>query len=378
MREQGGRTAIERFQLQFRAASYAALQILDGKEIDRVYCDYHDDFVVRVKFGDGHQYDFVQVKTNGKRNYLWTVSALLSIKGQKEDLETLEKVRQSHIGKMLLHTINFKDSCRQVVFLTNVNFKDEVEAIIEDLKEDEIKNKSVLFLLKNFQKIFSLPETYDPAQAEANLRKISLVPGVNYLKPEQSDFLEAARAAVYRYSEIDLEHLETEELIENLVSLVQKKSGTPIRSTVTAHELDEATAIGIEDLLEILCISKGAYFCLLNGGDPRALKSASIIQRKLKEASAPDDVIEYCSQLKVNWDDWLRENRHSLPEFELNFLIAELADIQKKWAKNPILQDLKGEIETMYAKAESQMLKGVLSRELLLGGVFAALVRSQA
>ena len=46
--EDVGRDTISRFDMQFQAAAaYAALEILDGNGIDCVYCDYHDDFVVR-------------------------------------------------------------------------------------------------------------------------------------------------------------------------------------------------------------------------------------------------------------------------------------------------------------------------------------------
>jgi hypothetical protein len=48
-REEVGRDTTARFRMQFQAAAYATLEILSGNEVDRVYCDYHDDFVVRRK-----------------------------------------------------------------------------------------------------------------------------------------------------------------------------------------------------------------------------------------------------------------------------------------------------------------------------------------
>jgi hypothetical protein len=38
-REVVGRNTLTRFRMQFQAAAYAALEILKGKEVDRVYCD---------------------------------------------------------------------------------------------------------------------------------------------------------------------------------------------------------------------------------------------------------------------------------------------------------------------------------------------------
>ncbi|MFP3758606.1 dsDNA nuclease domain-containing protein, partial [Cupriavidus sp. SIMBA_020] len=64
-RETVGRTTVARFRMQFQGAAYAALEILSGKEIDRVYCDYHDDFVVRRTVAGVVDYHFSQVKTKG-------------------------------------------------------------------------------------------------------------------------------------------------------------------------------------------------------------------------------------------------------------------------------------------------------------------------
>ncbi len=45
-REQNGRDSFERYRLQVRSASIAALTILEGSEIDRIYCDLHDDLAL--------------------------------------------------------------------------------------------------------------------------------------------------------------------------------------------------------------------------------------------------------------------------------------------------------------------------------------------
>src|SRR5690242_15609008 len=111
-REDVGRKTIARYRVQFRAAGFACLDILEGKQIDRVYCDHHDDFVVRKNDGSKHLYFFFQVKTKERRNYQWTVNDLLGLtkKPRKNDKEALGKIRNSFIGKMLLHTINFPET----------------------------------------------------------------------------------------------------------------------------------------------------------------------------------------------------------------------------------------------------------------------------
>ena len=42
-REQNGRDSFSRYRAQARSAAMAALSILEGGNIDRVYCDLHDE-----------------------------------------------------------------------------------------------------------------------------------------------------------------------------------------------------------------------------------------------------------------------------------------------------------------------------------------------
>ena len=85
-REQAGRDTLARFGAQKRSAAIASLEILEGKEIDRVYCDLHDDFVVRKKKSSGFIYLFYQVKTKSPVNYQWGISDVFGIKtkGKKQ------------------------------------------------------------------------------------------------------------------------------------------------------------------------------------------------------------------------------------------------------------------------------------------------------
>ena len=198
---------------------------------------------------------------------------------------------------------------------------------------------------------------------------------------DDTDFNALAREAIFRYSEIDLEHTESEGIIDNLVSLVQKKSFAKLISDMTQHEFDSTVGVGVgvTDLLEILSISKGAYRQLLSGGDAKAIKSASIIQRKLSQAGASEEVIEFCSKWKVSWDIWLRNKRHTIPEFEINLLLEDLNEIKNEWAVGLTkFADLDKPIGDLWNKLHAKDMTATLSKELLLGGVFSALVRSEA
>jgi len=93
-RETVGRETTNRFRMQFQAAAFAALEILRGKEVDRVYCDYHDDFVVRRNVGGSIEYHFFQVKTKGRANQQWKIDEIFSLK-KRENLDSQESSWQS-------------------------------------------------------------------------------------------------------------------------------------------------------------------------------------------------------------------------------------------------------------------------------------------
>jgi Cap4 dsDNA endonuclease len=376
-RETSGRDTIARYQAQFRAAAYQCLSILNGKTIDRVYCDYHDDFVTRVVVNDRRLYHFYQVKTKEKRNHQWKRLDIFGMPKKKKIDPS--KVVESFAGKLILHTVRFKNSCGNVVFLTNIQLDDEMEGVAAALEAGDFANETLQILIGSFNEAFIAGEPLDAVSIQKHLGRLSLRPGIEYLHPQAKNFEALARDAIFNYSEVDLEHLESEEIIRNLVSLVERKSFAEAIAGMTETQLDDIAGIGISDMLEILSISKGAYQQLLDGGDPTAVRSASIIQRKLIQARAGDDLIEYCSKWKVQWDLWFREKRHVLPEFELNFLLDDLNGIKNLLATSTIpLDELQSQIESLWTKLSSKGLSGTLSKDLLIGGVFSALVRSEA
>ena len=144
-REQSGRDAFSRFNAQVRSAAMASLAILEGKEIDRVYCDFHDDFVVRKKDNKGIVYHFYQVKTKAKQNQNWTVNAVSGIPAKKNTELDTQKIKDSFLGKLLLHTVQFGDECESVIFQTNANHHDDLELFFQDVKKNNFNNKKYIF-----------------------------------------------------------------------------------------------------------------------------------------------------------------------------------------------------------------------------------------
>ncbi|MDV7675938.1 dsDNA nuclease domain-containing protein [Acinetobacter baumannii] len=383
-REQNGRDSFSRFKAQIRSAAIASLSILEGKEIDWVYCDFHDDFVVRKNNNGKLSYLFYQVKTKSKQNHNWTINELIGIHSKKSiEKQDCNKIKESFIGKLLLHTIIFENFCSAVIFQTNINNSDEVEDFFDDIKNNKFENKNSKILIEKFKEIYAEDlnsEEITDENIKNKLSKIDFDTDVEYLKDTKDNFEPIARTRIYNFSEIDLSHTECKEIIIKLLELVEKKSSGIIKE-LSEEEIDKLAGISIEELLEILSITYDAYQILLKNGDPKAVKSASIIQRILSASGAGKETIEYCSRCKSEWDVWLRNARHSVPEFDLQMIIGGIRRILNNcmgFDNSLDIDVLKKPIKTYYKElSEEDGLYG-LNQNLILGGVFAEIVKGRA
>jgi hypothetical protein len=392
-REVVGREVVARFEAQFRAAALASLQILQGKGIDFVYCDYHDDYVTRDSSGESKRYNFFQVKTKGVKKHHWSRVELFDLpkktpKQASKSLspglpaihgtpQELSRLKASFVGKLLEHTHRFSDCCNSVTFLTNAFFGDDVEKIIEALNVGNFGERTIRFICDNYDEIYSCVPSVADVEVHARIRKLVLSDGHAFLDPHHEHFDALATKAVWQYSEVDLTHPEGLELVKTLMALVQAKSSKILMSKLSVADLDSITGIGLDDLLSLLPVSRGAYLNFLKSGDPAALKNSSILQRKLIQAGASDDLIETASRWKVEWDDWFRTNRHTY-EHAVSTLQLRLNSIFGKWAKGEVsFVGLEGEVETLL-ESQKKWMKSLLTTELLMGGVLAELVRSES
>lgn len=383
LREQAGRDSFSRYRAQVRSAAIAALSILDGGEVDRVYCDLHDDFVVRRKIDNNYFYIFYQVKTHGKENHNWTINEVLGLNTRIKDQskQNSEKIKNSFAGKMLLHTVNFGDSCRAVIFQTNIHIEDKLSEVLQDIEDGKFENAYTNVVLERFNECFVSSHDEDIASNEirGNLSKIKIETDVQYLKLKEDDFEPTAKEYVYKYSEVDLGRDEAKEILLKLLALVSEKSSGVI-DNITADSIEKFAGISINDLLEILSISKDAYFSLIEGGDSKAIKSASIIQRTLMLGGANVDTVNYCSRCKTQWDNWIRLNRHNIPELKIHTLISKVRHIL-----NSVIIGNSLDFSSLH-KPLIDLQKDVCATELLidltedelLGCVFSELVRDKS
>lgn len=381
-REQNGRDSFSRYRAQIRSAAIASLSILEGKEIDWIYCDFQDDFVVRLNTEEGIFYRFYQVKTKSKQNQNWTLNEISGINSRQSlNNQKLTKIKDSFFSKLLLHTIIFEDACQAVVFQTNINHGNDVENFFEDIKENKFENKGTKFFLEKFNEIFDeyLSENIDIEKIKKNLKKLCSETDVEYLKEKKDIFEPLAKAKIYEFSEIELNHDECKEIILKLLDLIERKSSGVIKD-INKESVEELAGICIKDLLEILSITYEAYQILLSNGDNAAIRSVSIIQRTLSESGASKDIIEYCSRCKSEWDIWLRNARHKYLEFDLQMIISRIRDILNnaiQFGNYLKLSELGSPIKKYFQELETEDNKFGLTQDLIVGGVFSELVKGK-
>lgn len=383
-REQDGRDSFSRYRAQVRSAAMAALSILEGLDIDKVYCDFHDDFVVRKKDVSGFRYIFYQVKTKSKQNHNWTINEVFGLNTKIKDQTKQDdfKIKNSFFGKLILHTVVFDNCCNSVVFQTNIHTSDDIDALISDIESGLYENKFTKVLIERFNICFpgENPKKLSIEEIKARLSKLKFDADVQYLKNDNNNFEPVAREKIYEFSEIDLDYDESREIIMKLLDLVERKSSGVIKH-LTIDTIDKYASISIDDLLSILSISKDAYENLLIGGDAKAVKSASIIQRTLTASGAGNEEIEYCSRCKTQWDIWLRKNRHIIIEIDLNTItsrIKALIQSESSMSKSISLSTLRIPIKELISELESEGLIYDLNENMVLGAIFSELVKGKS
>ncbi|QJC77726.1 dsDNA nuclease domain-containing protein [Pseudomonas umsongensis] len=382
-REQSGRDSFGRYRAQVRSAAIASLSILEGGEVDRVYCDLHDDFVIRKNGPGGFGYIFYQVKTKGKQNHNWTINEMfgLNTKLKDQSKQNADNIKDSFAGKLLLHTVVFDEYCNSVVFQTNIHNSDEVDELVSDVENGVFSNKFSKVLLDRFNECFGQGgREHTLEEIKVCLSKLRFEPDVPYLKEHDSFFEIIAKEKIYEFSEIELERAEFKEILLRLLDLVEKKSSGVIK-VWNAESIESCAGISIDDLLSILSISRDAYNSLLRGGDSSAIKSASIIQRSLSAGGADNAIIMYCSKCKIDWDLWYRNNRHVIPEIDLLAISERIRTIlfETVGPKGMLkISGLRAPIKRLLNDFGDEGLRFDLTEELLLGGVFSELVKGKS
>jgi len=371
-REQAGRDSIARFKAQYRAAAFYCLAILENDEIDAVFCDLHEDYVVRKKCGDVVCYDFYQVKTKDKKGFQWDLGDVVGIKRRKTT--TAEGVRESFVGKLLIHTFSFGESCLTVNLQSNKDFSEAVYQMQEALERQDVAQASAKHLFSLFRDIYPAATSLKDEDVKKCLSKLRLIGASPVVDIDGADYYAITRQAVYDNSEVDLNPIEFKEIVLKLLSLVEEKSAGKIK-TLDERSINSAAGIFLDDVLRVMAISPAGYRHIRDGGDPKALKSASIIQRLLKSAGATSELIDFCCKCKSDYDIWFSGARHYIAEYEyLQFSIDVNKSVVDWLRQDGNIQNLMRLVKD-YRKRIHYEFSSRLDDEKCLGAFLAEIVR---
>ena len=377
--EQVGRDTFQRYKEQAKAACLASLQILEEGEVDRVFFEWHDDYVVRKSRNQINYYSFYQVKTNKVKSKQWSVNDLFGFHSRTKATDIPSNLKASFIGKLLLHTLSFGENCDEIVFVTNKSIAKTTNELHEAIKNDDINNKNYKKILENFSEAFGIDKGAPPLElVKENLRKIKFKDEQTHLDTNNGLFEVMAYKYIIEYSEIRLDYIEAIQIIKSILDIVEDKSmgKIPIEN-LSPSNIDAQASVSLYDLLTKLSISEGVYKALISGGDIKALQTASTLNRILKKAGFKDSLIEQAAIYKSKWDSWYRNIRHTDYSCELDFLseiiFNEMQDILNKKTFSfsefqPMLTNVKNEINNL------ENINSI-EKDTLLGGFFSTLVK---
>lgn len=373
-REQDGRDAVARFKAQYRAAAYHCLSILSDGDVDAVFCDIHDDFVVRKKIGSLEEYDFYQVKTKNKKGFQWglgDVYGINKIKGQDP-----KKVTDSFVGKLMLHTILFGDSCRTVNLQSNKDFDEAVYELQEAFAKGAIDQKYAKRFFPCFKEIHPNANTFTEEEIKASLAKLRLDGASTLVEIDGGNFLALSRQAILDYAEFDMQYIEFKEVAIKLLNLVEDKSVGRI-SEISDDKIRIHASIVLDDVLGVMAISPSGYKHLRDGGDLRALRNTSIIQRVLKHGGASPQLIESCCKCKSEFDMWLASARHYISEPDFQMFSLEINEFVTSWLKEDgnLMSLLK--IIKSYTQTLNNSFSKNINDNIFMGAFLAEIVRQK-
>lgn len=382
-RESAGRDTILRYTYQFRAAGHACLQILEDSEIDFVYCDYHDDYVVRKNINGVQTYQFHQVKTKNKKSYQWSRRDVFGVKkrGKSEEGSAVD----SFAGKLYFHILYFKNACESLHLVTNIHFEEELDNFLSDVavndKHTDLCSTSKIILdkiLETFKLDFKdIDDTVSDEKLFLFLKKLNLDSDAICLRDDSGALESSYLSKIYEYSEINLTYRQAQAIASSLLEVVKNKSLSKIKSDVTEAELNAAAGICLTDLLDVLSISKEGYGVLKSGGDISALKNVSLIQRILKNSGASDELIQIACSAKVKWDNWLMEYRHIIQDVDLLYITDSIAHLLKAHVQDGrSFKDITIDIEELYRDVSGNFHGDLqLTKDHLLGLFFSLAVK---
>ncbi|RYZ77898.1 MAG: DUF4297 domain-containing protein [Proteobacteria bacterium] len=334
-REVAGRDTGNKYFYQYKKAAEAAVELLEDGDAKLVFCDMHDDFVIKRLEGTLDVYLFHQVKAKDKKNHLWSFVDVFAVGLTKQFKGSCADGFAWH---MIAHQKSFSNQCKGVVLVTNVLFNDDVEEFIGAV----LAASTIADLVGKPKKQFSAlsdayvaaDPTFTPEYVFAFLKKFKLHSLAGPIDASDNEDASVILRKVKEFSEVDLNLSQSKTVAEELINLVRKRSTAKIHPGISIQELEQKTSVSINDVVSVFPITADAFNILRQAGDQRALLNASILQRFLGRLGYSNELISLASVCKVEWDVWYFEMRHTPVQPDIQFLLARCESL--------VRQDLSG------------------------------------
>lgn len=317
--EQIGARTGELFEYQYHQAAHATLLLLDG-EVHRVYCEWHDDYVLETISAN---YDFHQVKTRSKKQGLWHISDFFGTPKKTRAKKAKPADKTSFFLKMFDTWLQFEASTRASVWVSDNGLDDAFQALLDHAKKSP--SASAAATDATFMYIVD-----SVSQVRAALTVDTLYRFLRQFRHETAlgtvEELQACRAMIadrmIEVSEVDVLYSETRQMMVSLVSMVRKKSHHKAKTPIDPDVLATTKAVTLNELLEILALSPEGYRALKETGR-QAVRTLSRLHRWCQSLGWPKETIPYVCALKAGWHVWWNANRHVLnPLDELSLRLA--------------------------------------------------------
>lgn len=348
-RERAGAKTGRRYDYQYERAARRALTLLDhqNKHVC-IYCDWHDDFV--IERGDPPtRYVFHQVK--GRKSGLgpWTFADFFGVtKREARPLPASAKFKKDAIVPvMLLHYVNFPQTCEGLAFVTNTGVEPQLESFMNALKSANALGDLALDDRTAFDFIaLAYLAGKKPLAASADvlferLRGVSLWLDEPHLDDENVALTELVDV-IEQYSEINLVYAQSKNIAKGVIEKVRHKAHFD-KTVIPATEerLRQEKGIVVTELLGVLSLSTAGYEALLQGVAPVDIKTLSRLQRYCERLNRKELTTSLCVA-KAEWDAWRHVERHRMDPLDFVTLIDKAKVIvEKNYTISRMIQEAK-------------------------------------
>lgn len=379
-REQAGPQTGAQYEYQYHQAAAEALSLIDGRETECIYCDWHDDYVTDTVACE--LYTFNQVKTRSRSAGPWTLSEFFGLGRKKRNSPAPVTNMSSIFAHMWDHTRRFGTRCGSFVFVTD----SDVDSTLKHLLQAAKDAKSVGFL------------PTPAATAFANLRTVLVKEFSDVTEESLFDFLSRLHVQegvgsmrdlpgcrvlianrILNASEVDLLLSEAKKIGADLVSAVRQRSQTVIQTLPdTVADLRAKKGLVIDDVLRLLSLSTEGYRQLRTGSRESVLALSRLhrlcIRNGVHEALIPD-----LCRLKTLWASWWIAERDHLDQADYLTLRSETADLLRAHSSAGLkFQALVEQAKAIAEKYRSRLTSSTpLTGELVVGLTIALAVEAE-